>query len=72
LNKKILFIWGAIFILASGIIYTIQEILDWYTLTKQIGVGKDMIWYTHDYKVIITFLVIGVIIWLLSVFYKEK
>jgi hypothetical protein len=71
LNKKVLFIWGAIFILASGIIYTVQEVLDWYTLIKQEEFDKVQFGYSHDFKVIISFVIIGGILWVLSGLRKE-
>ena len=72
MNKKVLFIWGAIFIIASGIIYTVQEVLDWYTLIKQEELGKVQFFYSHDFKVIISFILIGGMLWVLSILKKEK
>jgi hypothetical protein len=53
MTKKLLFIWGSVFILVSGIIYTVQEVLRGYIWTKEIALETNR--YNgegHDFTVI--------------------
>jgi hypothetical protein len=56
----------------SGLIYTVQEVLHAYIWTKEIGFQNNRYNYSHDFTVILPFMVVGAILWLLSIIKKQK
>ena len=72
LSKRILFIWGSIFILFSGIIYTVDSLMKAYVATKQIGITINNILYERNEIVPNLFALIGISLWVLSLIKKER